>query len=98
MSDITREEHDAKLEAVEARLETKLVTMDAKLDRIGGQISAAVERLSSETMGAKEAAQRAELRADEARSAASSMKWNILFTALGAVAVLVAFWAIWQGM
>lgn len=34
MADITREEIDAKPQAVEARLETRLVSMDAKLDNL----------------------------------------------------------------
>ena len=83
MSDITREEMDAKLEAVEARLETRLVSMDAKLDNLLNEV-----RQVGST-------------AKEAKAAASSIKWNVLFAALGGVGVtaslVVAFWAIgWQ--
>ena len=72
----SREEVNAKLEAAEARLETKLVTMDAKLDNIANRVEAGIE-LSK-----------------EAKKAASSMKWNILFTAIGVIGVMVAIYAL----
>lgn len=38
MATVTREEIDAKLEAVEARTETKLAGIDGKIDRLGDQL------------------------------------------------------------
>lgn len=88
MSDPTREEFDAKLEATEARLETRLVSIDGKLERLFDRVEESVRT-----------SHRAEDAAIRAALAASSMKWNIFFTALGTIGVLFAAWAIWmQGM
>lgn len=90
MSDVTREEMDAKLQATEARLETRLVSMDAKLDNLLNE----VRRVGDIARDAKDAA-------SEAKAAASSIKWNVLFAALGGIGIsaslVIAFWAIgWQ--
>jgi hypothetical protein len=99
MSDITREEMDAKLEAAEARVETKLVGIDGKIDRLSDQLSSAMSQVSLELRTTREAAERGESASNEARKAASQVKWNILFTAIGVLAVAIAFWGIWmQGM
>lgn len=88
MSEPTREEMDAKLEAVEARLETRLVSIESKLDRVFDRVQVSVEQ-SKEAKAA----------AEGARTAAAQTKWNILFTAVGVLTVLLAAWAIWmQGM
>ena len=84
----SRLEVDAKLETVEARLDAKLATIDGKLDRLFDRLEVVV----STVQDAKEAA-------NKASESAASIKWNILFTAMGAVATLLAAWAIWsQGM
>lgn len=83
MSDPTREEYDAKLEAAEARLEARLVGIDGKLDRLFDRVELAINQAGE-----------AKAAAEGAKSAASATKWNILFTALGTVAVLVAMYAI----
>ena len=44
MTDITREEMDAKLATVEARAETRFAELSGKLDRILDSMSAATER------------------------------------------------------
>ena len=88
MSEPTREEFVARIEASEARMETRMATMDGKLDRILDRVEVAVD-----------AAEKAETRAEESLRASSSIKWNILFTAIGAVAVMVAAFALWaQGV
>ncbi len=88
MAEPTREEYDAKLEATEARLQTFLVGLDGKLDRV-------LDRLN--VVG--EEAHDARTAAYEARNAAANVKWNILFAALGSIALMLAVWAIWtQGM
>lgn len=83
MTDPTREEMDAKLDAVEARLETRLTSIDGKLDRLFDNVNY-VARTATEAKNA----------ADKAHDAASNIKWNILFTALGVLGVIVAMWAI----
>ena len=84
----SREEVSAKLETVEARLDGKLASIDGKLDRLFDRMQTVVDT-----------SERAEKAANDARSAAANIKWNILFTALGVVATLLAAWAIWsQGM
>ncbi len=88
MSDPTREEYDAKLEAVEARLETRLVSIDGKLDRLFDKVELAVGQ-SAEARTA----------ANDARKAATEIKWHIIFTALATLGILLAAWAIWaQGV
>jgi len=88
MGDPTREEIDAKLESLEHRLETKLVRIESKLDRIFDRI----DFIGQQAVDAKTAAQ-------EASRAASGVKWNIMFAALGTIGVLFAAWAIWaQGI
>ena len=68
----SREEVNAKLEAVEARLETRLTSMDGKLDRLLDKITVVGET------------------AKEAKTAASTIKWNILITAVATLAALIA--------
>lgn len=88
MSDITREEVSARLEAVEARLDAKLAGIDSKLDTLLTKVDVA-----------SSAAARAEGAADRAREASQSIKWNIVFTALSVVAIMLAAWALWaQGI
>ena len=95
----SREEVNAKLEAVEARLDGKLTSIEGKLDRLGDQMVAfntiggeRFEHLSREVGSARDAAERA-------ATSASNVKWNIFFTALGVVATLFAAWMIWsEGM
>lgn len=95
MSDPTREEFDAKLEATEARLETRLVSIDGKLDRLFDRVEESV-RTSHRT---EDASHRAENAAIDAWKAASNVKWNILFTALGTIGLIIAIWAVWtQGI
>ncbi len=58
-----------------------------------------MDRLLDRNEVAVKASERAEERADEARRAASTIKWNILFTALAVAALLVGAWALWaQGI
>lgn len=88
MADQDQSTTDLKIALVEQRLETKLVSIDAKLDRLFDSLSYVGEQAKE----AKEAAQ-------EARTAATNVKWNIAFAALGTVAILLAMWGIWaQGV
>ena len=80
----SREEVNAKLEAVEARVDTKLVVMDSKLDRIVDLVNVSIQ-----------ASKRAENSADEAKKSASNLKWNISFTAITTVGLVVAIGAFW---
>ena len=88
MAEPTREEIVARIEASEARVEARLTGLDGKLDRLFDRVEVAITE-----------ANRAGGLAEDARKAALSTKWNILFTALGVVAVLVAAFALWaQGV
>lgn len=83
-----RELTDAKLEAVEARVEARLAGIEGKIDRI-------LDRVEASVTAAGEAKEEARL----AKTAAGNTKWNILFTGLTVLALLLAMWAIWnQGM
>ena len=76
------------LEAFEARLETRLMSIDNKLDRLTDSVGNKLDRL----------ADRVEIGIDttkEAKAAASMVKWNILFTALGAIGLVIAVFAVW---
>lgn len=101
-----RAEYDAKLEALESRVDGRLAVMGGRLAAMEGQLAAMDGRLAAmeskfdgkfdrlfdrlETV-ARDAA--------DAKTAASNMKWNILFTALGSVGVMLAAWAMWaQGI
>lgn len=72
MSTPSREEIDAKLALVEARIETRLVSMDSKMDLI-------LDRVAIGTATA-----------ERAERAASNIKWNVLFAALGTLGVILA--------
>ena len=88
----SREEVAAKLESVEARVDSKLVLIDSKLDRL-------FDFVKDHMAASIQASERAEKAANEAKQSASSIKWHILFTAIGILGVLYATWAIWsQGM
>ncbi|WP_323795023.1 hypothetical protein [Nisaea sp.] len=95
----TREEIDAKLAAVEARVEAKLVGIDGKLDRIVDQIANSVSATNQKIDLLSEKVSTAGDDAREAKKAAGDIKWHVLYTALGVVAVIFAMWAVWaQGI
>ena len=84
----SREEVNAKLEAVEARLDGKLASIESKIDLMFGQL-----KIVADT------SERAEKAAYAAQRSAANTKWNIVIIALAVVAVLLAAWALWsQGM
>lgn len=84
----TREEIDAKLEASEARVDARLSGIEATLKILLDRVEVSVQ-----------ASRDAKTAADDAKTAAGNTKWNILFTALGVLAVIFAVWAVWaQGI
>ncbi len=84
----SRGEVNAKIETIEARLDAKLAAINGKIDRM-------FERLQDVIS----AAERAEKAANAAQESSAKIKWNILFTAVGVAAVMLATWNIWvQGM
>ena len=92
MTDEMRDKlYDTKLQLVEQRIETRLIGIEAKIEKILDRVDAS----SRFSQRAEEAANRAEERADQARSAALNTRWNIFATALGMLAVLFAAWAVW---
>jgi hypothetical protein len=101
MSDVSREEMNAKLEAVEARTEARFTTLDAKIDKLSGQIEVAFKSLTmdvaaakNESAGATEAAKEAKDEARGAREAAASTKWNLWAMGLAVIAVILTMWAL----
>jgi len=78
MTNVSREEMNAKIEAVEARLETRIIQIDSKIDRV-------LDQLSHTSTTLRETKEEARL----AKVAASGLKWNIGFIVLtAAVAVM----------
>lgn len=82
MSDISREEVNAKLEAAEARVETRFAILDGKLDRL---LDKSVS-MDSDIREAKDAA-------IKARDAATSVTWHLIFVALGTIGAVIAIYA-----
>lgn len=79
MSDVSRDEIDAKLAAVEARLETGLVRLDGKMDN-----------LLSEIRHVGDVAKDAKDEARQAKIVASNIKWNFAFVMLAGIGALLA--------
>ena len=99
---LPREEADAKFEALEARLETRLTQLDSKIDAkflsLDMKIDAAVLALNSKfDLLFQELRHVGEI-ATEAQSAARNIKWNMLFASLGTLGVtmsiLFGLWAV----
>ena len=101
MSEVTRDEIDAKIAAAEARLETGLARMEGKFDaglsrmegkldagllRMEGKFDTVVTELTHVVSALKDTKEEARL----AKVAASAISWNIGFTVLTAVAALIA--------
>ena len=89
MSDPTSEEFDAKLTATEASINSNQTfpQFDRLFDRLDS-FSKRIDRLSD----------RVEVSIEQSRlawQAASSVKWNILFAALGAAALAITVWVLW---
>jgi len=81
VADLTREEMVVRIEAVEARVETKFVIIDGKLDRLFDRVETGINF------------------SRDAKTAASNIKWNIIFTALAVIGIMFAAWALWaQGV
>jgi hypothetical protein len=110
---LPREEADAKFEALEARLETRLTQLDSKIEQrfltldtkidqrfvtLDSKIDAAVLGLNSKfDLLLQEIRHVGEISV-EARAAARSIKWNMLFASLGTLGVtmtmLFGLWAV----
>lgn len=90
-----RELTDAKLEAVEARVDGRLISIEGKLDRLADQLSVGLTQAIDASKRAEVAAGEAKNRAEEARVAAGNTKWNILFTAFAVIAVLAALFTVY---
>jgi hypothetical protein len=91
---LPREEADAKFEALEARLETRLTQLDSKIEQRFMTLDTAVLALNSK-IDCKFELLLQEIRhvgeiAVEARTAARSIKWNMLFASLGTLGVTMS--------
>jgi hypothetical protein len=101
---LPREEADAKFEALEARLETRLTQLDSKIEQrfltLDGKLETAVFQLNSK-IDSKFELMLQEIRyvgevSVEARTAARSIKWNMLFASLGTLGVTLSMvFALW---
>jgi hypothetical protein len=95
---LPRPEADAKFEALEARLETRLTQLDSKIEQrfltLDTKIETAVLGLNSK-IDSKFELMLQEIRhvgdiSVEARAAARSIKWNMLFASLGTLGVTLS--------
>lgn len=93
MSNPTREEVAAQFEATEARIETKLVSLEGKFDLTAAKIDNALSQIASSQKVAQETAKRAETAATNALAANISNRWNVLFIALAVVGTVIAMFA-----
>jgi hypothetical protein len=97
---LPREETDAKFEALEARLETRLTQLDSKIEQrfltLNMKIDTAILGLNSKfDLMLQEIRHVGEI-AVEARTAARSIKWNMLFASLGTLGVTLSMvFALW---
>lgn len=99
----TREEMNAKLEATEARMENKLDAIVRSIDSVkdelrnqGAIVALRFDHIDERVNDAKAAANDARYAAIDAQRATSTVKWNILATAIGVAAVLIAVFAVWN--
>ena len=85
MSEPTREEFAARIEASEARMETRLVAIESKIDRAFDQF----EVIRNDVREAKEATK-------ETQKSVNNIKWNLLFAWLaGVTLVLGIIFGLW---
>ena len=97
---LPREEADAKFEALEARLETRLTQLDAKIEQRFLTLDTKIDQRFL-TLHSKFDLMLLEIRhvgetAVEARTAARSIKWNMLFASLGTLGVTLSMvFALW---
>lgn len=82
MTDITREELDAKLEAIEARMDARVVT-------IGGKIDAFLAAQAERDKASEYRFQRIEADVSEIKQSFSSMKSTMIVTAISTVLAIV---------
>ena len=79
MSDVTREEMNARFETVEARLETKLVSLDAKMDLM-------IEKFTHVQADVRESKESSRL----ALSATAGVKYTVIGMGVALVVAVVA--------
>jgi hypothetical protein len=108
---LPREEADAKFEALEARLETRLTQLDSKIEQrfltldtkidqrfltLDAKIDTAVLGLNSKFEVMLQEIRHVGEISVEARAAARSLKWNMLFASLGTLGVTLSMvFALW---
>lgn len=99
MSNVSREEIAARIDASEANTRTAIADLRGEIRTNQIEIKSLIENVATEVKQSKAASEKAETAADDAKKAAGDIKWNILFAALGTLGILLAAWAIWvQGM
>jgi len=90
MANPTREEIDAKLATTEARIETKLTSLEGKFDLISSKIDFAIQQMVISQDVTQKTAERAETVALRTEEIARSSRWNMVFLALAVVASVIA--------
>ena len=90
---------DAKVEGMKAQNDARFAEVLAGIDKIGASLSAHGEIVKDRLTSIDEELRVVKTSAQDAEKAAKGVKWNIVATALGMVALLFAMWAIWaQGV
>ncbi|MEL6963418.1 MAG: hypothetical protein AAFO01_11710 [Pseudomonadota bacterium] len=92
---VSRDEMNARLEAVEARMDARMSSIDSNLGRISDQLTASATINTERYTRLTEKIGDAKQSASEAASAARGVKWNIVATGLTVAGVLLAVFAIW---
>ncbi len=92
MSNVSREEMDAKIQLSEARLETRLVQLDANVQRLIDAVKSSSDKSAADTVLLKTAL-------DEVRADNRSTRWTIIITVVASVlAALAALWTTQQNL
>ncbi len=92
MADVSREEIDAKIQLSEARLETRLVQLDANVQRLIDAVKSSSEKNTADAALLKMAL-------DEVRADNRSTRWTIIITVVASVlAALAALWTTQQNL
>lgn len=90
---------DAQDNMTRAQNDARFSEVVSGLDKIGNLLSAQGSVVASRFDGLDAELDTVKTAAARAETAASTVKWNILATAIAVIGVLIAFWAMWaQGI
>lgn len=89
--DAVRAQNDVRFAEVLAEVKNFHADMSTQFASIGSRLDVVAMSASQ----AQAAAEKSQSASEKAEAAARSTKWNIVATAIGVAAVLVALWALW---